>query len=461
MKFCRAYALTLPLLAILLAMFCQEIAAQQPELPVVIAYQIDRESNFLSEPGNYPIEILRRLGRSLNSQWQSTNVSLLVASLFDASKIGGPEFLKPLTDLQLSSAQKNAASAMLLLRQKELQEIVDSCKPASQALVIRAICESATLKKAIAESAGKPGKKSGSSAAIERVQAELMPILDASDYLGAALVISGNGCFGRLKIISDKKQLANDKIEHDISIGKYINEDSLMFFCQTHPIENPAEAFKQLAAVPQSATVINMVASAGIDFEKDILANTARESILYVNLEPSGDGGIPDIRFVAPVPEIEKLRNNLDKFKTLCQQTGIFTQALTGEFPMVKLSYFMMPQAAIYAGLCDRFLVMASSEANLAKELAHLKAVESGTKTPQPFSEKLKRFWKIRTSDFNLQLQKLLHSPILASQGIPPVTNLTFLEDIEYFVLKSHATPATIEFSLEIPLKEVRSKEKH
>ncbi|PKL42878.1 MAG: hypothetical protein CVV41_12690 [Candidatus Riflebacteria bacterium HGW-Riflebacteria-1] len=460
MKFHRESALTLLLVALFCIAFCREIVAQQPEMPVVIAYQIDRESDFLSEPGNYPIEILRRLGRSLNSQWQGPNVTLLAASLFDASKIGGPEFLKPLTDLQLSSAQKSAASAMLLLRQKELQEIVDSCKPASQALVIRAICESASLKKALSESAEKSGKRSGSAAAIERAQAELMPILDASDYLAAALVISQNGCFGRLKIISGKKQLATDKIEHDISIGKYINEDSLMFFCQTHPIENPAEAFKQLTSVPQSATVVNMVASAGIDFEKDILANTARESILYVNLEPSGDGGIPDIRFVAPVPHIDKLRGNLDKFKTLCQQTGIFAQGLSGEFPMVKLSYFMLPQAAVYAGLCDRFLVMASSEANLVKELAHIKAVESGTKAQQPFSEKLKRFWKIRTSDFNLQLQKLLHSPIMAQQGIPPVTNLTFLEDIEHFVVKSYASSAAIEFALEIPLKATPAKEK-
>ncbi|EKD83896.1 MAG: hypothetical protein ACD_39C00384G0001 [uncultured bacterium] len=120
---------------------------------------------------------------------------------------------------------------------------------------------------------------------------------------------------------------------------------------------------------------------------------------------------------------------------------------------MVKLSYFMLPQAAIYAGLCGRFLVIASSQGNLGKELAHIKEVESGTKDVKPFPEKLKRFWKIRTSDFNLQLQKLLQSPILASQGLPPITNLTFLEDIEHFVLKSHATPAAIEFALEIPLK--------
>jgi hypothetical protein len=229
-----------------------------------------------------------------------------------------------------------------------------------------------------------------------------------------------------------------------------------MFFCQTHPVDNQAEAFKQLLALPQSATVINMIASAGLDFEKDILANTARESILYINLEPSGDGGIPDVRFVAPVPDIEKLKDNLDKFKTLCQQTGIFTSPLAGEFPMVKLSYFMLPQAAVYVGLSGKFLVIAASQKNLLNELVHIKNVETSAKAEQAMPEKLKRFWRIRTSDFNLQLQKMLQSPLLISQGIPPITNLTFLDDIEDLILKSRATPATIEFSLEIPLRSVK-----
>lgn len=456
MKIRHIYAVTVSVF--LLFFFCHKCIAQPVKMPVVIAYQIDREADFLKEPGNNPIEILRRLGRSLNDQWNNNKLSLLAASLFDTGKIGGPEFLRPLPEIQLSQEQRTAAEAMLKRRSVAIQKLVDACHPASQSLVIRAVCESSALKDALAGSTKKSGKKSGTTATIERAQKELMPILNASDYLAAALVISSNGCYGKLKVISEKAQLPVDKVAHNISIGKYINEDSLMFFCQTHPIESPAEAFKELVSVPQSATVINMIASAGIDFEKDILANTARESILYINLEPSGDGGIPDIRFVAPVPEIEKLRGNLDKFKMLCQQTGIFTQGLEGDFPMVKLSYFMLPQAAVYAGLYDRFLVLTSARKNLAKELKHLKDIETGKKKSGDLPEKLKRFWKINTSGFNLQLQKFLQSPILAGQGIPPITNLSFLEDIEYFVLKSRASASEIEFSLEIPLRSAKNR---
>ncbi len=449
MKFRRTFILVV----LFLTLFCCQNFAKPSDMPVVIAYQIDRAEDFLNEPGNNPVEILRRLGRSLNTQWTPSKVSLLAASLFDARLIGAPEFLRPLTETQLSDEQKNTAAEMLKKHEAILQELINACQPASQAITIRLICESASLKQAIASSAVASGTNPGKTAAIERAQKELMPILDASDYMAGALVISANGCFGKLRVISEKSLLGNDKVEHDISIGRFINHDALMFFCQTHPIENPAEAYKELAAVPQSATVLDMVASAGIDFEKDILANTARESILYVNLEPTGDGGIPDIRFVAPVPDIDRLRNNLDKFKQLCQQTGIFVHPIEGEYPMVKLSYFMLPQAAVYAGLYGRFLVIASSRNNLANELTHLKNVEAGTKQPVEMSGKFKRFWKIRTDDFNSQLQKLLQSPALASQGIPPITNLTFLEDIVHLILISSATPSEIEFSLEIPLR--------
>ncbi|PKL42983.1 MAG: hypothetical protein CVV42_20580 [Candidatus Riflebacteria bacterium HGW-Riflebacteria-2] len=443
------------LAVIIVTLFASPAYAQEKEseLPVVIAYQIDRAEDFLNEPGNNPIEILRRLGRSLNTQWTANKTSLLAASLFDSARIGGPEFLKPLPETLLSADQKKAAAEMLKRHETALQELVNACKPASQAIIIKVICENVSLKKAIDGSTEADDAKAVKKPAMERARKELMPILEASDYMAGALVVSTNGCFGKLKIVSEKNLLANDKIEHNISIGRYINHDALMFFCQTHPIENPAEAFKELSAIPQSATVVNMVASAGIDFEKDILTNTARESILYVNLEPSGDGGIPDIRFVAPVPDIEKLRNNLDKFKQLCQQTGIFVQPLEGDFPMVKLSYFMLPQAAVYAGLYNGFLVITSAQSNLAKELTHLKDVATGSQKAFEMPEKLKRFWKIRTDDFNLQLQKLLQSPILAAQGIPPITNLTFLEDIEHIIIKSSALPSAIEFSLEIPLK--------
>lgn len=448
------------LAVLLVTILVSSAFADKPELPVVIAYQIERAENFLNEPGNNPVEILRRLGRSLNSQWTANQTSLLAASLFDSAGIGGPDFLRPLPDTQLSSEQKKAAANMLKKYESAIQKLVDECKPASQAIVIRAICENLSLRQALAQPPAKTSVKSDKINALARAKKELLPILEASDYLAGALVISANGCFGKLKVISEKGLLKTDKIEHDITIGKYINHDALMFFCQTHPLENPAQAFKELAAVPQSATVISMVASAGIDFEKDILANTARESILYVNLEPSGDGGIPDIRFVAPVPDIDRLRGNLDKFKQLCQQTGIFVNVIESEFPMVKLSYFMLPQAAVYVGLYGRFLVIATAQQNLASELTHLKNVDADSEKAVELPEKLKRFWKIRTDDFNSQLQRLLQSPVLASQGIPPVTNLTFFEDIEYFVLKSSASASEIEFSLEIPLAPRQGKKR-
>ena len=227
-----------------------------------------------------------------------------------------------------------------------------------------------------------------------------------------------------------------------------------MTFVQTHPIENTADVMQEILAVPQSATVIQMVASAGLDFEKDILANSARESVLYVNLEPTGEGGLPDIRFAAPVPEIDKLRNNLDKLKSLCMQTGIFTQIMDdGKFPIVKLSYFMFPQIAIFTGLADNFLVIATGKNNLLNEMTHIaNAKAHAAKHPRQLTKDLKRYWQIKFADFNLQLQKLLQSPLLRDKGIPPISNLKFLEDFTQLEITSKASQHLIEFNVNLPI---------
>jgi len=210
---------------------------------------------------------------------------------------------------------------------------------------------------------------------------------------------------------------------------------------------------KNIKAVPQSDTIINMVASAGLDYEKDILANTARESVLYVNLEPTGDGGLPDVRFAAPVPEINKLRDNLEKLKTLCMQTGIFTQIMDEDkISLVKLSYFMFPQISVYAGLAENFLVLATGKKNLVKEISHILNVKAGKAKGARAVKNLKRFWKVKFADFNNQLQRFLQSPLLRDKGIPPVSNLKFLEDFGELEVQTKASEKIIEFIVDLPI---------
>ncbi|HOI91362.1 MAG TPA: hypothetical protein PLK28_12725 [Candidatus Rifleibacterium sp.] len=421
---------------------------------VIMAFQIERIGDFLSEPGNNPYEILRRLGRAINKDWPAGQNDLKAASFFNPAAIGTPDFLKPQSTLYLTTGQKQHTEELLSGYAADFDKLLAECRPASQALVIKMACESKNLKEVLRVMTVNPdAAKKLKPQQLYRIENQIIPMLDASDYLVGAAVISLNGFFGRVNIVSNAGNLGSRQIEHNLTIGDFINEDSLMLFAQTHPIEDPAETMKNIRAVPQSDTIIQMVASAGLDFEKDILANTARESVLYVNLDPTGDGGLPDVRFAAPVPEINKLRENLDKLKTLCMQTGIFTQIMDEDkISLVKLSYFMFPQISVYAGLAENFLVLATGKKNLMKEISHILNVKAGKAKGARAVKDLKRFWKVKFADFNNQLQRFLQSPLLRDKGIPPVSNLKFLEDFGELEIQTKASEKIIEFIADLPI---------
>lgn len=421
---------------------------------VIMAFQIERVGSFLSEPGNNPYEALRRLGRAINKDWPAGQADLKAASFFNPATIGTPDFLKPQSTLHLTNDQKQHTEELLSGYAADFDKLMSECRPASQALIIKTACESKNLKEVLKTMTLHPDSaKKLNPQQRYRIENQILPMLDASDYLVGVAVVSLNGFFCRVNIVSNAGNFASNKIEHNLTIGDFINEDSLMLFAQTHPIEDPAETMKNIKAVPQSDTIIQMVASAGLDFEKDILANTARESVLYVNLDPTGDGGLPDVRFAAPVPEINKLRDNLDKLKTLCMQTGIFTQIMDEDkISLVKLSYFMFPQISVYAGLAENFLVLATGKKNLVKEISHILDVKAGKAKGARAVKNLKRFWKVKFADFNNQLQRFLQSPLLRDKGIPPVSNLKFLEDFSELEVQTKADEKVIEFIVDLPI---------
>ncbi len=439
----------------LLYTVCLAAAGQsKEEKPVVVAFQLERLGGFLAEPGNYQYEALRRLGRAINKDWPVNSTVFKAASVFDADAIATPDFLKPMPATSLTTGQLDHTDELLNGYADNFARLVAECKPASEAIIIKVACESSNMQEIVNQIIKHP-KTAGKlqPQQLYRMENQVLPLLQASDYLVGAAVISANGFFGRFNVVSNAGNLGSSNIEHNLTIGDFINENSLMFFAQTHPIEDPGEAMKNIKAVPQSEAVLQMVASAGLDFEKDLLANAARESILYVNLDPTGDGGLPDVRFAAPVPEIDKLRSNLEKLKTLCMQTGIFTQVMEdNKISLVKLSYFMFPQISVYAGLAENFLVLATGRKNLVDEISHILNVKAGKAKGAKIVKDLKRLWKVRFADFNNQLQRFLQSPLLRDKGIPPVSNLKFLEDFSELEIITTAAPKLIEFKLDLPI---------
>ena len=55
-------------------------------------------------------------------------------------------------------------------------------------------------------------------------------------------------------------------------------------------------------------------------------------------------------------------------------------------------------------------------------------------------------------ADFNNQLQRFLQSPLLRDKGIPPVSNLKFLEDFSELEVQTKADEKIIEFIVDLPI---------
>ncbi|GAB4270126.1 MAG: hypothetical protein Kow0029_06700 [Candidatus Rifleibacteriota bacterium] len=443
-------------------LICTAIQGAEPDISksnqrVVIAYEIERTGNFLKEPGNVPIEFLRRLGRVINKNWNSDKDKIEAASIFSEEKTGKPDFLKPIAIEYLHKEQAAATKELLNRYSSEANELLEEIKPDEKCFLIKAVAETATMLEIMKELTkdenfiNKMRKET-----VEKINQQVIPLLESSDYIVCSAILSQKGFEAQFRIRSLESKLANPKINHSISISNYINPDSLMAFAQTHPIESPAEIMADLKKLPNTESVLQMIASAGLDMQNDLIANSARESIFYFNFDPTGESGLPDARFVAPVPDIKKLENNLGKLKNLCMQLGVFVKIIDDKFKAVRLSYFMFPQYAVYAALESGFLVLATSQENLYDEMEFIREVKNGKTIGEKIEPGLQRYWRISFDGFNLQLQKFLQSPLMIDKGIPPIPNLSMLDDLGPLRLLTRLTPEKIDFSVFLPIKPVK-----
>ncbi len=440
------------LFILLLAPLTIKAADVKPK--VLVAYKAERKGNFLHEPGNVPVEFLRRIGRALNKSWPLSDKTLEAASVFNVNHIGKNKFLKPTPFYKLAEQNQKDARQLFEKYANEAIALLEEIPEEEEYIIARAVADARPIENILTKLINGEHKQNYFKAEqLERVKYQLLPILESSDYIIGAAILSSRGFKAKIRVKSNENKLANAKVDHSISIAEFINPDSLMAFAQTHPIEDAAQTMKELNKFPQTASVLSMMKNVGIDMEKDILTNSARESIFYVNLSPTGEGGIPDFRFVAPVPDMEKMKSLLPKLKELCSQTGIFVKPLEEKFNIVRLSYFMFPQYGVYASIFDKFLVLASGQDNLIKEMNFLQSVKLKKAKTEAVEKNLQKYWRISFDDFNLQLQRFLQSPLMADKGIPPVSNLTLLDDLTHLKLLTRLKPDRIDFSIILPIK--------
>ncbi len=402
--------------------------------PVCVSTSIEDTSKIIKNPGNCPIEILRRIGRVLSQNWPEGKDKLCTGTLLFKEFIGTPGFIRHFKNENLSKEQQETCKNLLESHSNKIDELAKEFPAASEAITVKSVVnvESiiSTIKDLVELPASAPVAIKPSD--IEQLKTSTLPLLEKLNDAYGIFSLSEAGIFSRSTIETKSSDLQELLSLDNLTIGKYIDDEPLIAFAQSHHLKDAAQTMAKLDEMPNMAFIKNAVASAGLDFEKDIISNHAHESILYINLTPTGEKLIPDIRWVGLVPEIEKLIAILPNLKNLCVQLGIFITAVDCKVPntsVVKLAHCMVPQYAVYAALADKFCIVTSTPEGAAMALKHLQSIDD--KATGKDLTNCNLYGRIKTSDFNVQLQQFLQSPIMVNQGVPPISNLTFLKDMQ------------------------------
>ena len=427
------------------------------EKPVCIATAVSDSSKIIQNPGNCPIEFLRRLGRALKKSWPEGKTNIKSATLLFNEFLGRPDFVKNFLEDNLSEKQLLSFNNLMNSHEKNFTEMMSEFNPAPEAITLKMVVNTSEILnniKSLINGTNETDEKLPvlPSSEKEKIKENVLPVLEAFSDCYGLLSLSEKGIFGRVKVDCEKGNLQKFISVNNLTIQEYIDDEPLIILAQSHSIQEPALVMKRLESLPNMKVVNQIIASAGLDFEKDLVSNYATESILYVNLTPTGEKMIPDIRWVAKIPNAQNLIGIMPKLKNLCMQTGIFITPLDSPakgVDLVKLNHFMTNGYSVYGSIVDKFCVLSSTEEGAIKAINRIQKPSK----PEGFDDfkNCNFYFRLKTSELNVQLQQFLQSPILRNQGIPPITNLTFLKDMNDIMVKSVMTNKMIKVRLDIP----------
>ncbi len=428
--------------------------------PITVATKVEDSSKIIKNPGNCPIEFLRRIGRAFSKYWPENKTSFLTATIIFKEHIGKPDFIRNLPEENLSESQIEAANSLINSHSEKFKQSEADFNPPSEAISMRFVVDVSEIQKNLKEllEEKEPQNTDKKIPVIplnekDKIKEDILPVIEAfSDFYGL-LSISEKGIFGRVNGYCEKGNLDQITSIKPLSLDEYIDEEPLIILAQTHSNQEPAMVMKKLESIPNMKVINQLVASAGLDFEKDLLVNNyALESILYVNLTPTGEKMIPDVRLVTMLPKMEHLVSIIPNLKKLCMNTGVFITNLEStikDVDIVRLNHFLLSDYGIYISIIDKFCVISSTQEGHIKALSFLNTPSKRVK-----NEKVKDcnfYFRIKTSDLNIQLQQFLQSPLLRDKGIPPLTNMTFLKEMDDVVIKSKMNNKDIKIDLNIP----------
>ncbi len=447
------------LILIILLFSSIQFAYSEELLQPVYGLKLEKSNSFLEEPGNVPIQFLRRVGRVINKYWTTKDTTLIWGNFSTAEVATDSNFLSPRKDL--TNNQKEAVAKLMQSHLAQIKELFPENLPTGH-IKLSGVCSGknllVSLEKLLKLQETNPTLKP---AQIEKMKTQILPFLGISDFILFGGLLSNEGFSFRINVKLNESSIASELkpllSSQDLNFKNIINPNHIFTFCQTHPYIHSKNFYQDLEEIPQTKIVESFLASAGLDLQRDILVHAADQSIIYLDFEPSGDNSLPDLRIVAPIKFPKRFIGILDKLKQLCLQLGVYVKTFTEPFPMVKLSYFILPQYAAYAGIMNDHLVIATSKDNLADELNFLKNSDSAKNLSLEIPKGVQRYWRITFKDFNYQLQRLLQSPLLRDKGVPPITNLTVLKDLVDLTVLVRTSSKEIQVELNLPIKEAKN----
>ncbi|MBF0502140.1 MAG: hypothetical protein HQM09_18515 [Candidatus Riflebacteria bacterium] len=428
-------------------------------------FSAERSGGFLTDSSNDSRELFRRLGRQLgelDGKWIDNHFTI---AGFAAS--GNPD--KPIMSAVLDQSEWNAEQktgvANSLKRVEDLLASMAADVPVpTKGMYLKGIVEPEQVGKFVSGFIEhQRSNRQLSQVQLSKVRENLLPLLKLVDKVAILGSLADDGFKLRLRIIGEKNSKgvfeSLSKAAGDSKCAAFIDPDALLNVAQVYSPPQPGAVMEQLHRIPQMAVVEGYLASVGLDLEKDILPTHSPDSLVTLSLNPIGEGGLPDVRMISRVANTVSLLAMAPKLKQLATNLGIFVSVSTdGSFPDVRVSYFLFPSFGIHVTLEGEFLALATGRENLGAAVNRIRDVTGGKIPAFRIPDAVQRYWRISFQRLNEQLQSFLQSPLLASRGIPPISNITIARELGDLVLYTRMLPDQIEINVDVPLQVISSK---
>ncbi|MBF0409842.1 MAG: hypothetical protein HQM10_21045 [Candidatus Riflebacteria bacterium] len=417
------------------------------------------KGDFLKDHEKESKELLRRIGKAVST----------IPELKNSSELAYAGFIKPLhfekkapnpfvAQEKWTDEQKALVNKMLETNLDLLEKISKRVPVPEKGYYLKGVADPVSLKSLFEEILkNPPAKLEAKPGQLLKIEQKLLPLLSIAQKAAMAANLTEKGALFQLCFVvsaTSTHVLESLKQTGTFETGKFIDTTALFSATQKQIPPSPKEVMQQLSVIPQTEIVKQYLASSGLDLEKDILPTTAQETLVSGNLSPDGEGGFPDIRITSKINDEKAILDMCPKLQDLATKFGFFvsSEEVNG-LKIGRLSFFLLPSMRICAAISDGMLIVTTGKDLVVKEVGRIKEIISGKKEGFKLPEGIQRYYRFAPQLLNTQLQAFLQSPLMAEKGIPPIPNLTALDEMDIMSLQTKVYDNIVEIFIEIPFK--------